>query len=386
MEKVFISLGAVVLASLGAILHSVGYFIEPKVKERISPPPVAYKLDESLSTKDGDIIAVDYADHPITNRLERICPRTPVVVYGPSNVGKSTCMMRLVEHLQSKGEYAVYIPLREKASQAEMDAYIRSFIKPESKVAPPSYLNAAYVREDDEITKFLQSQLALRGKPVRLFIDDAQKLTKDSGCLGLLLEHMLKKQLEVVFITSNDDKRPAFLKSSGYTTRVKTLRFEQAGDLVLEALKESKFSDDERKLLVDSVGYSMGDIVNVLNVTKLEDLDIAGALDEVLREKADIIESEVAAVESNEEMVKRKSFTQMDNDAYDFLSKLTFDPKLASPLSDLTDLRQQARMRTLAEKLVAENILSKIGPRMYIWRSQAYATAFTKHISKKKRV
>ena len=136
--------------------------------------------------------------------------------------------MRLVEHLQSKGEYAVYIPLRYGAAKSRslsqntslnLDEYIFRFITLKYFLGRPTYFNS---EEDDDMERFLRAHAA-RGKPVRLFIDDAEMLTKDSPCLGVLLELILRGQLRVVFITSNDDDRPGFLKSSGYSTRTETV-------------------------------------------------------------------------------------------------------------------------------------------------------------------
>ena len=318
------------LIAVGMILHLIGYIYEPELVSHFPPPPVTDKLHGARNNDMGD---VDYLSHPIINELERHrqYSHLPVVVYGPSGVGKSTCIMRLVEHLQNQGEHAIYIPLRDATlnSTQSLHEYVTSFLEPEFAISPPYYLNPR--RWGDRIQSIFKSHAA-RGKPVRLFIDDAQMLAKESFCLGFLHENISINNLQVVYITNDDNKKPVFLKPNDHRTRYKTIRFEQDGNLVMDALKKSKYGDDERKLLVNSVGYAMRDILDVL-------------------------------------------------------SKLGLDRKLALSVSTFMSPPEEYRMVLLADKLAEgdDGIVSRVKANdyqyRYVWRTQAFATAFAKYAS-----
>lgn len=392
MMKSFLKFAAVVFVS-GSTLHLLAYLLEPHFVAFMFPPPrVTCELDTNICTPgEKEVISIDYSRHPIKDELEGLCPSTPVLVYGPGNVGKSTCIRKLVQHLQSQGEYAIYIPLRLSAPTIlspnqnrpiNLDEHIFSFIDPKLVIARPAYLNSRFLGEDKGINRFLES-CAARGKPVRLFIDDAQKLTKDSPCLGPLLEYILGNRLQVVFISSNDDASPAFVESSGYHTRYEAVRFEQDGALVMDALKKTGYGDADLKLLSDSVGYAIGDIATVLKTAATTNTNLTDALDKVLLRRAKRIQDTVtASVKAGDPLIPAGSTMQIRRETFEFLSKLSFDPSLASSIETVTsDPEQSERMEMVAKKLAEANILSFIGGNTYTWHTQSFATAFAKYMS-----
>jgi len=346
--------------------------------QMMAPPHVEPYLHASLQTMAGPI-SIDYASHPVRKRILHHSVGAPVVLYGPSNVGKSTFIQSVIKDLQKANEYAVYVPLRASGDMTA-DEFIDSRLDPNPNVIIYSSTSIKPRSKRERIDNLLAFH-ASRGSPVSVFIDDAQHLKKDSPCLGPLLEYVLGGKLRLVFITGTDDETPEFLKSSGYSERYFSFRFEQDPELVMDALRKIDRSADEVQLIVNNVGFSVGDIGRVLSLVNCdENLKMQAAIDMVLSKMAAKIVSEVTKIALSHP--NGEDAFLLRREAIQLLSTLQTDPKHAVYIDEFaSDAQRYVRLEFLAEKLTDANILSRVSADKYVWRKYGYAKAFAKYVS-----
>jgi len=351
------------------LLQFLGYNYQ---LQEMSPPPVSVALDEDFVGPDNSIISIDYSRHPLKKHLESSIRRTPFVLFGPSNIGKTTFIQSWVQELQNAGVYAVLISLRSRSY--DIDQYIYSELAPQPNIPHPVSIQPPNLLER---VKQLVSLRATKNSPIYIFVDDAQHLQKESTCLGIFLDYILKGQLRVIFITSDDRDNPEFLTFSGYTNRYKSTRFMQSSELVIEALKKTGCSDDDARLILESVGLFMGDIVKVIKSVKAENISVPMAINNFIRMMSLKLRHAVYTISQCDDRFQNMDSVAVQKEIYDYLSTLSDEPNADLPglQEHISDPNMRRRLLFATNRLVDANIISSFNADCFFWRRKGYATA-----------
>jgi hypothetical protein len=363
------------------LLYASVHEIDEMVAIAKDPPESPLNLDPALHDLKGNILTIDYKDSQFFKDALIRLNHGPVLIHGANNAGNTVFAKYIARYLTTEeggGDYVLYLsPDRDRYANVGL---IKELL-PKRIFADLPHTSR---RSDKEFFRKLLVSKQAKNQRVTVIVDDAQWLERNHDGVGFLLNCHLGYGMGLLFVSSNDAKDPPFSKSSGYHSRLESIRFVSDLKPFESALTKTGLCEANVQTILKATGPNAGDIVDVLRkywMFKDKGLNYAIAT------RQDKSFQRISSAIDNVDVVSVPFGDLTSTEACDLLALVSMGKANAVNLYEYRYLRNDPvklrRMMAVGKFMVEANVLSYGNScARFVWRRQMLADAYKMNVEK----